>query len=300
MSEHDLNLITDLVSGRLSPGERDEALRHISSDPALQAEYETQLATASLLSDLPAPAMTADERSTLHAALRQQLHLDDALAPVVAPAPSRWQRWWAPVAGLAAAAAVIVGAVVILPNSGSDDSFEVASAALTDTTVASRNADPSVVGEDESDGSFAAEDTETPQSGAAAETTTTAAASEETTTTAGAGAEGLTGEAPTDALPHLPDGDLSSIALAYANDPETFASGFDLSTKDGSPDTARGVDVCVAEASSNDDASVFVPVATITVDGADAVVLVVTPPDAEPYFVALDVATCEELGSTLP
>jgi len=299
MSEHDLNLIADVISGDLSPSERDAALAHIASNPALQSEYETQLATASLLHDLPSPSMTAEERSTLHASLRQQLHLDDAPAPVVAPAPSRWHRWWAPVTGLAAAAAVVVGAIVILPGSGSDDSFEVASASLTETTVASRNAGPSAGGEAESDGSFAAEDTETTQSAAEAETTTTAAASEETTTTAAAATEGVTGDAPPDTLPHLPDGDLSSIALAYADDPETFTRGIDSLPKDASSEAARDVDVCVAEAAPKDDAFV-VPIATITVDGADAVVLSVTPPDAEPYFVALDLATCEELGSTLP
>lgn len=298
MSEHDLNLITDLISGRLSPGERDEALRYVASDPALQSEYETQLATASLLSDLSAPEMTAEERSTLHASLRQQLHLDDAPTPLVAPAPSRWQRWWAPVTGLAAAAAVIVGAVVILPNSGSDDSFEVASASLTETTVASRNADPSAGGEAEPDGSFAAEDTETTQSAAEAQTTTTAAMSEGTTTTAAAG--DVTGEAPPDALPHLPDGDLNSMALAYADDPTTFARGIDSLPQDSSSKTADDVGVCVAEASSADEDFVVVPVATITVDGTDAIVLSVTPPDAEPYFVALDLATCQELDSTLP
>lgn len=298
MSEHDLNLITDLISGRLSPGERDEALRYVASDPALQSEYETQLATASLLSDLSAPAMTAEERSTLHASLRQQLHLDDAPAPVVTPAPSRWQRWWAPVTGLAAAAAVIVGAVVILPNSGSDDSFEFASAALTETTVASRNADTPAGGGADLDGSFADEETEPTEATSAAETTTTAAMSEETTTTAAA--TDVTGEAPPDALPHLPDDDLNSIALAYADDPESFTRGLESLTKDASSVAARGLDVCVAEASSDDDAFVVVPVATITVDGTDAIVLSVTPPDAEPYFVALDLATCQELGSTRP
>ncbi len=290
MSEHDLNLITDLVSGRLSPGERDEALRYVASDPALQSEYETQLATAALLSDLAAPAMTAEERSTLHAALRQQLHLADAPAPVVPPTPSRWQRWWAPVTGLAAAAAVIVGAVVILPNSGSDDSFEVASPALTETTVASRNADASADGGADSDGSFA--DGETEQSVPSSEA--------ETTTTAAAAAEEIAGDAAPGALPHIVDSDLDSVALAYAADPERFASGFASSTKDGSPDAARGVDACLVEASSNEGTFVVVPVATITVEGADAIVLSVTPPDAEPYFVALDLATCEELDSTRP
>ena len=79
----------------------------VAADPELQSEYETQLAVSSLLGDAPAPTMTAAERSELRTALRQQLNLHEAPPPAVV-APSRWQRWWAPVAGLAAAAAVIV------------------------------------------------------------------------------------------------------------------------------------------------------------------------------------------------
>lgn len=288
MSEHDLNLITDLISGRLSPSERAEALQYVASNPALQSQYETQIATASLLHDLPSPAITPEERSTLHASLRHQLHLDDAPVPAAAPAPSRWQRWWAPVTGLAAAAAVIVGAVVILPGGGSDDSFEAVSAALSETTVASQSADTSTGGGADSDGALADE-----------AATTTAPAAAETTTTA-ASAEEFAGEAPPTSLPHVPDGDLDSIALAYAGDPESLARGFDSLTKNGTSDADPGIDACRAEASSADDTSVIVPVATTVVDGAEAVVLSVTPPGSEAYLVALDLTTCEELASTRP
>lgn len=295
MSEHDLNLIADVISGDLSPSERDAALAHIASDPALQSEYETQLATASLLHDLPSPSMTAEERSTLHASLRRQLHLDEAPVPVVAPAPSRWQRWWAPATGLAAAAAVVVGAIVILPGSGSDDSFQVASAALTETTAASRAADASADGGSDSDGSFADEESSQPEAASEAETTTTAAAAETTTIAA---AEDIMGEDPVAGLPHMPDGDLNEIALAYASTPETFAQGLDPLTKGSSSAVSAAVDMCLAEVSSAADSSIVVPVATTAVDGTDAVVLSVTPPDADPYFVALDLATCAELDST--
>ena len=299
MSEHDLNLIADVISGDLSPRELDAALAHIASDPALQAEYETQLATASLLHDLPSPSMTAEERSTLHASLRQQLHLDDAPTPVVAPAPSRWQRWWAPVTGLAAAAAVVVGAIVILPGGGSDDSFDVASASLAATTVAARDADPSVGGGADSDGSVNEEAAPTEAASEAETTTTTAAA--ETTTTAAATAEDMMGDEPPAGLPHLPEGDLEEIALAYTADPQAFGLGLASLMKDSSSAVAPGADACVAEASATAGAAaVVVAVATTTVDGVEAAVVSVTPPDTEPYFVALDLATCEELDSTRP
>ena len=200
-------------------------------------------------------------------------------------------------AGLAAAAAVVVGAIVILP-SGQDASFEAASAALTETTAqASSNANSSD-GEGESlDGALSDEEASPTES---AETeTTTVASGEETTTTAASAAE-VTGDAPPGALPHVPDGDLESIALSYSDDPATFARGYDSLTKDASPDATSGSDVCLAEASSAADTSVVVPVATTAVDGADAVVLSVTPPDGEPYLLALDLATCEELANTRP
>lgn len=294
MSEHDPNLITDLISGRLSPSERDEALEYIASDPALRSEYETQLATSSLLHDLPSPALTAEERSTLHASLRQQLHLDDAPALVVAPAPSRWQRWWAPVTGLAAAA-VVIGVIVVLP-SGQDESFEAISASLTETTAqASSDANSSDGGGETLDGAFADEQA-APTESAEAETT---AAAEETTTTAASAAE-VTGDAPPGALPHVPDGDLESIARSYGNDPDVFARGYASLTKDGSSDVVSDIDVCLTEASSAADTSVLELVATTVVDGAEAVVLSVTSSDGEPYLVALDLATCEELASTRP
>lgn len=299
MSEHDFNLISDVISGDLSSDERSAALAHIASDPVLQAEYETQLATASLLRDLPAPTMTAEERSMLHASLRRQLRLDDAPTPVVAPAPSRWQRWWAPVAGLAAAAAVVVGVVIVLPDEGSDDSFDVASAELTVTTAASREALDSVAGGADSDGSFADGEATPPEPAAGATTTTIAAATEETDTTAAVAGDVLSADPP-GVLPHLPDSSLDEIARSYTASPDTFGQGFDSLIKDSSAAVGPGTDTCLAEAVSAADNSVVVPVATTVVGGVDAVVFSVAPPDADPYFVALDLATCAELGSTRP
>ena len=165
MSDYNPELITELINGRLSPDERRAALARIGADPELQSEYETQLVVASLLNEAPSPTMTAAERSGLHTALRQQLHLDDAPVPI-AVAPSRWQRWWAPIAGLAAAAAVVIGAVVILPGSGTDDSVQFAAAEVTSTVQSSR-VDEADVGDSAGSADGASEE----------QTTTTAAAS---------------------------------------------------------------------------------------------------------------------------
>ena len=143
MNERNQELIVDLLGGQLSPTEERSIRARIESDPDLRSEYETQMSIISLLDASSIPSMTTEERSTLHAALRQQLHLDDSPAPVVA-APSRWQRWLAPIGGFAVVAAVIVGAIVVLPGAlstdDSDGPFEVASAEIT-TTAASSSSD---------------------------------------------------------------------------------------------------------------------------------------------------------------
>ncbi len=303
MSDQDLDLITDLIGGRLSPGERDAALARIASDPTLQSEYEVQLATASLLHDLPAPAMTAAERTALRASLREQLQLGEVAAPVVAPAPSRWQRWWAPATALAAAAAVVVGALVILPGGGSDDSSELVAAVLSETDQTSRNADTAAGGETHADGALSDETATTTAAAedrapdAAAETTTSSASAETTTTAAASSIE--LGEAPTmGALPHLPDQDLEEIALAYGDGSSSSFSPFDSSTAaDAAVDLERA-EVCVDAASAAVSPSVVTPVATTTVAGADAVVLSVAPPEEDLYFVVVEIATCRELAST--
>ena len=116
MSDHDIDLITELINGHLSPDERRAALARVAADPELQSEYKTQLAVSSLLGDAPAPTMTAAERSELRTALRQQLNLNEAPPPAVVTTtcarggwgtcwPARcallararkrsWRRWW--------------------------------------------------------------------------------------------------------------------------------------------------------------------------------------------------------------
>lgn len=293
MSDHDLDLITELISGRLSPEERRAALTRVAADPKLQSEYETQLTTASLLRETPTPTMTATERSNLHAALRQQLHLDDAPVPV-APAPSRWQRWWAPVTGLAAAAAVVVGAVVILPDSGTDDSLQFAAAEVTTTVQASRSDEADVGGSGDSDGSIEEE-----------QTITTAAASEELTPPAAA-EDGITGtlevagaDSPP-SIPHVPDVDLDQLGLAYAAGPDEFDDELNKSAESTDPVDSSEVSACLDGSGDAAGEAWLSIVATATLEGVDVVVLSVTPSTGDPYLVALEVSTCRELASTRP
>jgi hypothetical protein len=291
MSDHDLDLITELINGRLSPDERRAALARVAADPELQSEYETQLAVSSLLRDAPPATMTSAERSELRATLRQQLNLQDASTPVVA-APSLWQRWWAPVAGLAAAAAVIVGVVIVLPDGGSDDSLEFAAAQVETTVEASRSNEADVGGSEDS-----VNDVEE------AQTTTTAAASEDLAPPTAAadtmeGSVEAASEPSAEALPHLPDVDLSTLGLAYAEGPAEFEDELSRSSAESEPVTTSNAGVCLDEAQGGAEGASFEIVATATISDTDVVVVVVTPVSGGPYLIALDTRTCEELAST--
>ena len=294
MSDYNLDLITELINGHLSPDERRVALSRVAADPELQSEYETQLAVSSLLSEAPPPTMTAAERSELRTTLRKQLNLEDASTPVVV-GPSRWQRWWVPVTGLAAAAAVIIGVVMILPDGGTDDSLQFAAAEVETTIQTSLNdgADPG--------GSIGSAD------GADEElTTTTAAASEEFLSPTAAedtidGSADAAGEQPPEALPHIPEVDLNELEFAYAEGPGDFEDELNKSARGVEPVETSEVWSCLS-VDTGDPASEpsFALVASGTIEGVDVIVVLVTPPIEDPYFVALDADTCEELASTRP
>ena len=293
MSDNNLDLITELINGRLSPDERRVALARVAADPELQSEYETQLAVSSLLSEAPPPTMTAAERSELRTALRQQLHLDDAPAPVVL-APSRWQRWWAPVTGLAAAAAVIIGVVIVLPDNGSDDSLQFAAAEVETTIQAARN-----------DGADMGGSADAANGADEEPTTTTAAASEELAPSVAA--EDLTdgtlesaGEASPEALPHIPEVDLDELGLAYSEGEDEFESELNKSSAVPEPVTISGAGTCLDGAGAGAKEASRTIVATGTIEGVDVIVVSVVPPTEEPYLVALDAGSCEEVASTRP
>lgn len=290
MSDNNLDLITELISGRLSPDEQQAALERVAADPELQSEYESQLAVSSLLKETPPATMTAAERSELRSALRQQLHLDDAPAPVVA-APSRWQRWWAPVAGLAAAAAVVVGVVVVLPDGGSDDSLQFAAEEVTTTIQASGN-----------DGADIGGSVDAAVGSAEAQTTTTAAASQEAVPSAAAddGTLEAAGEAPPDALPYVPEANLDELALAYAEGAEEFESELNKSSAVPEPRAAFGAGTCLGEVEDGTDEAERTILATGTIDEVEVIFVAVVSPTEEPYLVALDASSCAEVASTRP
>lgn len=296
MSNSDQELITDLISGGLPPQEREAALARLAHDPELRSEYEAQLAVSSLLEDAPTPVMTADERTALRASLVRQLHLDDAPA-AGAVAPTRWQRWWAPVAGLAAAAAVIVGAVIVLPGGGSDDSMDVASADVT-TTIAASQSD----GRESVDSDVLTFSDEAAENTEAEATTTTAGAAQPTTPTAAA--EELApaaGDASPRSLPYLPNLDLEELALEYASDPQELDDALAKSaSEEGRLDTAAVYECFESSESAPTAGATAEVVASGTIDGTEVAVLVVTPSDSEPYLVALDMNSCLVVSTVRP
>ncbi len=300
MSNYDQDLITDLISGRLSHEESEAALARLAQDPQLRSEYESQLAVASLLADAAGPAMTAQERSTLRASLIEQLNLEDSPAPVpVAAAPSPWQRWWAPAMGLAAAAAVIVGIVVIQPQGNSDDALTFAAADVT-TTAASQSAGADGGEAAEPDGlNFSDESAATTGS---EETTTTAAA--ETTTSAAleaAESQPSTGDLQTRSVPSVSATDLERLAEAYAAGAGEFDDELNKSTSDQLTIDMVTVEECLAvNGDLLEEGAALEVVATTVVAETEAAVIAVTPPGAAPYLVALDLSSCRVLDSMQP
>jgi hypothetical protein len=123
MNDQDRDLIFALAQGDLSTTAAEVAVARIEADPELASEYADQVAALQFLHSAITPTMSAAERSTLHANLTEQL----SLLPLAASAPAtttKKAQWWVPVFGLAAAAAV-VAAFVIFPNSGQDTFAEV-------------------------------------------------------------------------------------------------------------------------------------------------------------------------------
>jgi len=122
MNDADIELIISLANDELDGRERIDALARINADPSLASALATQVSMIDAVQSLPGVDMTASERTTLHANLVEQLHLDEAL-PAVVPV-KRKVSWWQPVIGLASVAAVVF-AIVVVPNmlssSTSDD-----------------------------------------------------------------------------------------------------------------------------------------------------------------------------------
>jgi len=182
MNDNDIQLITSLIEGGLSPAEQEEGMARVEASPQLRAAYDEQLSVATALRAAPAVSMTAVEAGELRTALRAELHIEEAAAVPIA-ATSGWSRWWAPLAGLATAAVIIV-AVVLVPGALDDDaSTQVAIAPSAVTTTPALASDP-LAGTAEDTDTFAggeeqADTTEGGQELADAPTTTMAAAAAE-------------------------------------------------------------------------------------------------------------------------
>lgn len=294
MNERNQQLIVDLLGGRLSPEEERTALARIDSNPDLRAEYEAQMSAMTILGASETPMMTADERASLHAALRLQLHLDDAAVPVVA-APSRWQRWWAPLGGLAVAA-VIVGAVVVLPDALSDGdsagNFETASAELTTTAPSASLTDDLSGGvEDENTGDETAE-------AAAPEASGSASDGESSPDTEVQSVETYDAAAPPDALPYLTDVDLGLLESDLASDPESLRSDPSPPSSKSAEVDADTMDACLDSLRTNNPSSEIFPIALTAYEGTESIVVSVSPSAGESFLAVYSAGLCRELAST--
>ncbi len=157
MNNRDRDLILDLVEGRLSAEAADAAMSRVQASHELSQELAEQTRVHTTLSEVEPMRLTGDERNTLRANLIAELHLESA---TTAPHhQSKKQRWWLPVAGLAATAAVVT-AIVVLPNA-SDDSATIGAiqgAETSRTETPSLGAPPAADEVTESDQTYEAGD----------------------------------------------------------------------------------------------------------------------------------------------
>ncbi len=122
MNDRDLELIIGLIDQTLPPDDAAAARARLETDPAFATAYAEQVSVSDTLSSLGPVAMTADESSDLRQRLTQQLALDEPVATPRAASTGLFARWWKPMTGLAAAAAVV--AVIVVPGtlgSGGDE-----------------------------------------------------------------------------------------------------------------------------------------------------------------------------------
>jgi len=295
MNDRNQELIVDLLAGHLSPNEEHATLARIERDPDLRAEYEAQVSTISFLGATSPPMMTTGERASLHASLRRQLHLDDSPVPVVV-APSRWQRWWAPIGGLAVAAAVVVGAVVVLPGALSDNSsatsFEMASAEIT-TTAPSASVTEDVAGALEDEGAGG------DRAGTAAPDATDTAPNEESSADAETQAVDTDEAAiPPPPLPYLTDVDLDVLESELASNPEFLWSDDPPPSSKVTELGADQVDICLESLRVDDPSSEIFLIALTTYQDTESIVVSVTPSAGDGFLAVYSVTLCQELAST--
>lgn len=128
MNDHDRDLILELIEGHLSERDASAALSRVASDPEFAAEYHAQIAVRDTLAGLDPVTMTATERQGLRASLTKQLNIASDAAPRTNASQRHrafaGKRWFAPLAGLAAAMAA-VAVFVVLPSSSNDSASDI-------------------------------------------------------------------------------------------------------------------------------------------------------------------------------
>jgi hypothetical protein len=226
--------------------------------------------------------MTPSERARLHESLRAQLHLEDP-SPAPVPTSSRWNRWLAPIGGLAVAA-VIVGAVVILPGTfsggDSDGSLEVA---LSPTTTAV------AVGE-------APEPASVTESGAAIPSADATGTFDSSTLSVQADDEPENAAAAPLTIPYIPVTSLEDLATSYASGlPDDLASS-PSEERSGAP-VDQGI-ACLDAVTAALPGATVRPVALTSLEDVDVLVVAVTPPDADTYLAAYSLWSCEPVSDT--
>lgn len=114
MHEHDQEMIMALAEGTLTPPDAAAATAEIEACAECSRDLELQRVALAALGDAPAVYLSATESAGLHEALHRELK-------IAAPVPVRPQprAAWGRVAGWAfGAAAVFLGAVLLLPTLG--------------------------------------------------------------------------------------------------------------------------------------------------------------------------------------
>lgn len=156
MREHELDLIADLVAGRLQ--DETEALELIASSPELRVEYEAQQKAHDALSAAGPVSLTEQERAALHRDVWTELRAGAAPA---ATATSPWYLRWAPALG---GLFVLIGVVAVI-NQGGGEGVITAQDGGSATTVLTDEATANVFDLEESadDGDDSAEDDPVPE-----------------------------------------------------------------------------------------------------------------------------------------
>lgn len=285
MNDNDIQLITSLIGGELSPIEQEEAVARVEASPQLRAAYDEQLSVASALRAEPKVSMTAAERSRLNTTLRAELFIEEAAVPAVV-VTSGWNRWWAPLIGLATAAVIII-AVVVAPNVFDDDgSTGVASAPSAMTTTPTLASDPLAGAVEDTDISRGGEQQADTAEGGEEQA---AAAS---TTMAGAATESAAPDTFSLSLEAAPDAP-ANLELPVLGD-DVDVAGVESATRSATEHATvdyASISRCFGQAGETTGEAVIV--GSVTQSGDEVVAVVTVTATGEEIVLIINLATCE-------